>query len=67
VDRALRYPADPVVCCHLRTARPVAWLIPARFEADPGMGHGSCSPGLPAKIAMMMLDHTTTRPVRDAE
>jgi len=41
----------------------VAALIPgARFEEVPGMGHGFFSPGIPTKIAKLILDHTATRP-----
>lgn len=41
----------------------LAALIPgARFEAIPGMGHSFFSPGIPAKIARLILDHTAVRP-----
>ena len=34
----------------------------ARFEAVPGMGHGFFSPGIPAQVARLILDHTAVRP-----
>jgi pimeloyl-ACP methyl ester carboxylesterase len=41
----------------------LAALIPgARFEAVPGMGHGLFSPGIPAQVARLILDHTAARP-----
>ena len=41
----------------------VAALIPgAAFQEVPGMGHGFFSPGIPIRIATLILDHTTTRP-----
>lgn len=41
----------------------LAALIPAaRFEAVPGMGHGFFSPGIPAQVARLILDHTAARP-----
>jgi pimeloyl-ACP methyl ester carboxylesterase len=41
--------------------RALAALIPgARFQPVPGMGHGFYSPGLPRRIAGMILAHTVT-------
>jgi pimeloyl-ACP methyl ester carboxylesterase len=41
----------------------LAALIPgARLEPVPGMGHGFFSPGLPAKVARLILAHTATHP-----
>lgn len=37
--------------CQVRTAG-------ARFAAVPGIGHGFFSPGIPARIAELILDHT---------
>jgi len=52
---------DPLL--PMANGRAVAELIPgARFEAVPGMGHGFFSPGIPAKIAGLILDQTAVRP-----
>lgn len=41
----------------------LAALIPgARFQEVPGMGHGFFSPGIPAQIARLILNHTTLQP-----
>jgi pimeloyl-ACP methyl ester carboxylesterase len=34
----------------------------ARFETVTGMGHGFFSPGIPAQVAGLILDHTAARP-----
>lgn len=47
----------------LANGQALAALIPgARFEAIPGMGHGFFSPGIPATIARLILDHTAIQP-----
>jgi pimeloyl-ACP methyl ester carboxylesterase len=52
---------DPLL--PLPNGQALAALIPgARFEAVPGMGHGFFSPGIPARIAGLILDHTAARP-----
>ncbi|HEX6524584.1 MAG TPA: alpha/beta hydrolase [Streptosporangiaceae bacterium] len=52
---------DPLL--PLANGQALAALIPgARFEAVPGMGHGFFAPGIPAKIARLILDHTAVRP-----
>jgi pimeloyl-ACP methyl ester carboxylesterase len=52
---------DPLL--PLANGQALAALIPgAHYEAIPGMGHGFFSPGIPAKIARLILDHTAVRP-----
>lgn len=47
----------------LANGQALAALIPgARFEAISGMGHGFFSPGIPATIARLILDHTALQP-----
>jgi fermentation-respiration switch protein FrsA (DUF1100 family) len=59
---------DPLL--PLAHGQALAALIPgARFRPVPGMGHGFFSPGLPAQIAEMILDHTRpqrSNPLRSA-
>ncbi len=49
--------SDPLL--PLANGQAVAALIPgARFEAVPGMGHCFFSPGIPAQVARLILEHT---------
>lgn len=51
---------DPLL--PLPNGQAVAALIPgARFEVVPGMGHGFFSPGIPAQVAGLILEHTASR------
>jgi pimeloyl-ACP methyl ester carboxylesterase len=51
---------DPLL--PIANGQAVAALIPgAWFEAVPGMGHGFFSPGIPAQVGRLILDHTTRR------
>jgi pimeloyl-ACP methyl ester carboxylesterase len=46
----------------LANGQALAALIPgARFEAIPGMGHSFFSPGIPATIARLILEHTAVQ------
>jgi pimeloyl-ACP methyl ester carboxylesterase len=54
---------DPLL--PLANGQALAALIPSDpFEAIPGMGRGLFSPGIPTKIARLILDHTAVRPWR---
>jgi pimeloyl-ACP methyl ester carboxylesterase len=53
--------ADPLL--PLENGAAVAALIPgARFQEVPGMGHGFFSPGIPAHLARLILNHTAPQP-----
>ena len=53
--------ADPLL--PLANGAAVAALIPgARFQEVPGMGHGFYSPGIPAHLARLILNHTAPQP-----
>ena len=52
--------SDPLL--PLPHGQALATLIPgACFEAVPGMGHGFFSPGIPAQVGRLILDHTATQ------
>ena len=52
--------SDPLL--PLPHGQALATLIPgASFEAVPGMGHGFFSPGIPAQVGRLILDHTGTQ------
>jgi pimeloyl-ACP methyl ester carboxylesterase len=52
--------SDPLL--PLPHGQALATLIPgAGFEAVPGMGHGFFSPGIPAQVGRLILDHTATQ------
>ena len=52
--------SDPLL--PLPHGQALATLIPgASFEAVPGMGHGFFSPGIPAQVGRLILDHTATQ------
>jgi pimeloyl-ACP methyl ester carboxylesterase len=47
----------------LPNGQALAALIPGtRFETVPGVGHGFFSPGIPGRVARLILDHTAARP-----
>ncbi len=55
--------SDPLL--PLANGQAVAALIPgARFEAVQGMGHGFFAPGIPARVARLILDHTAAKPAQ---
>lgn len=52
--------SDPLL--PLPHGQALATLIPgASFEAVPGMGHGFFSPGIPAQVGRLILDHTANQ------